>query len=297
MTTAVAGIHAPKAREESMVTEPTRPSIVVGIAEAQPATLRYAIDEARRFHVDLEVVHCAGFVNYAARVIDRIHFEDWREAAEHVLSDARTSINRGFDPPSSRFRMSDHAPVDELLQAATGAAEIVVGSDNPSWFARMLGPGVSQIVARAAICPVVVVPEYAPESLRVGRIVVGLEGSRPEEHVLRYAFEQASRRGCELLAIHALPSGAWPGEIKAHEACIAEAIAGWQEKFPEVRAARNFVEGVPSRVLARATLNAELVVVGQPGPNLAPFVLDRPTAHGLLNQARCPIAVVPEPLS
>jgi nucleotide-binding universal stress UspA family protein len=280
-----------------MVNELIRPSVVAGIAEAESATLRFAVDEARRFHMDLEVVHCAGFIHHAAQVVDQIRFEDWHEAAERVLGDARTSISREFDPPKSRFRMSDHAPVDELLQVATEAAEIVVGSDNPSWFARMLGPGVSQIVGRAAICPVVVVPEYGLESSRMGRIVVGLEGSRPEEHVLRYAFEHANRRGCELLVIHALPSDAWAGEIEAHQAAIAEALAGWNEKYPDITVTRRFVEGVPSRVLARATLNAELVVVGQPGPSLAPFALDRPTAHALLKQAGCPIAIVPDALS
>lgn len=277
--------------------EPTRARIVVGIVEAQPATLRFAIEEAHHFRLDLEVVHCAGFANYATRVIDQIYFENWLEAAEHVLNDARGSINRALEPPKSHFRMSDHAPVDELLHAATTAAEIIIGSDNPSWFARMLGPGVSQIVARAAVCPVVVVPENAPESARARGVVVGVEGSQPEEHVLRYAFEHADRGGRELLVVHALPSDAWVNEVETHQAAIAEALAGWSEKFPEVKVTRRFVGGFPSRVLARATMNAELVVVGQPRPSLIPFAMDRPMLHELLKQARGPIAIVPDALS
>lgn len=274
--------------------EPNRPHIVVGIAEEQPATLRFAIDEARLSGLDLEVVHCAGHTNYATRMIDQIYFGDWLEPAEHVLSDARKSVAQEFDPPKCHFRMSDHAPVDELLQVATEAAEIVVGSDNPTWFSRMLGPGVAQIVARAACCPVVVVPEHATASARAHGIVVGIEGDRPEEHVLRYAFEHADHRGRELLVVHALPPDAWVGEVDAHHAAVAEALAGWSEKYPDVIVSRTFVMGEPTRVCARTTMHADLVVVGQPRPTLIPFSLDKPLSHGLLRQAHCPVAVVPE---
>lgn len=276
------------------MSDPIRPHVVVGIAEAQPATLRFALDEARCFKLDLQVVHCAGYVNHSTRTVDQIYYEDWREAAERVLAGARASIGHELDPPKPTYRVSDHGPVDELLQTSTRAAEIVVGSDNPSWFARMLGPGVSQIVARAAVCPVVVFPEHQPESPRAHGVVVGIEGAQPEEHVLRYAFEHADRRSRELSVIHALPPNAWVGEVEAHHAAVGQALDDWSEKFPNVSVRRTFVEGEPSRVLARASRNAQLVVVGQPRPSLVPYAIDRPMSYGLLKHAHSPVAIIPD---
>jgi len=274
-----------------------RRRIVAGLAEDQPATLRFAIDEARLSGLDLEVVHCAGYVNYGTRVMSKIYFDNWLEAAERVLGDARKSLAREFYPPRSHYRMSDHAPVDELLQASTEAAEIVVGSDNPSWFARMLGPAVARTLVFAAVCPVVVVPELAPSPPRAHGVVVGIAGIHSEEHVLRYAFEHATYRGSELCVLHALPIDARLGELATHHAAVAEALAGWSDKYPDVTVTQRFIEGNPSRVCARASMRAELVVIGQPRRSRIPFGFDEPISNALLEHATGPVAVVPDPLS
>lgn len=271
--------------------------VIAGVAEAQPATLRFAIDEARRSGLDLEVVHCAGYVNYSSRVLDQIYFENWHEAAEHVLHEARQTVWGSFEPLRSHFRMADRPPVDELLDLSKDAAEIVVGSDNPSWFSRMLSPAVAQTVARTAHCPVVVVPEFSTATIRPRGVVVGIEGTRPEENLLRYAFEHADHMGRELLVVHALPVDAAFDEVEAHQIAVAEALAGWGEKFPDVAVTRQFVPGLPTRVCARATQRAELVVVGQPHHRAIPFATDSPMSNALLKRAHGPIAVVPDAVS
>jgi nucleotide-binding universal stress UspA family protein len=279
------------------MSESAQPRSIVGIADAQPATMRFAVDEASRLGLDLEVVHCAGYANYARRAIDHLYFENWLEAAENVLVDARVSVEREFDPPRARYRMSDVPPVDELLACSGDAAQIVVGSDDPTWFSRMLSPAVSQTVARAARCPVVVVPELAAPTAPPTGVVVAIEGSHPEDHVLRYAFEYADHRACRLTVLHALPVNAWAGEREAHGAAIAEALAGWGDKFPDVAVTRKLVAGEPYKVCARATRHAELVVVGQPRQSPITFGIDNPTTHALLARANGPVAVVPDPLA
>jgi nucleotide-binding universal stress UspA family protein len=279
------------------MTEPTKPRIVVAIAEPQPATLRFAIDEALHFGYDLEVVHCAGYTHYAARVIDQIYFDNWIEAAEHVLDDAKASVARMPDPPRAHYRLSDHSPIDELLEVSTEAAEIVVGSDNPSWFSRMWGPAVAQSIVFTAVCPVVVVPEHVLTPPWAHGVVVGIEATHSEEHVLRYAFEHADHRGRKLQVLHALPFDASAGEIEAHEAAVAEVLAGWSEKYPDVAVTRRFVQGKAHRVCARATMSAELVVLGQPRGDRIPFGFDKPLSSALLQRARGPVAIVPDPLS
>jgi nucleotide-binding universal stress UspA family protein len=279
------------------MTERTKPRIVAGIAEAQPATLRFAIDEAQQFDLELEIVHCAGYVNYATRVIDQIRFENWLEAAQHVLDEARVSVSREPDPPKTHYRMSDQPPIDEFLDVSDQAAEIVLGSDNPSWFSRVMNRTVSQTLAFTARCPVVVVPEQAPTPPWAHGVVVGIEGTRPEEHILRYAFEHADRSRTKLHVVHALPVDSWAGEVDAHEAAVAEALAGWSEKFPDVAVTRKFVLDEPARVCARATMSAELVVIGQPHGHQIPFGIDKPLSNALLQRACGPVAIVPDPLS
>jgi len=278
------------------MSDPSQARVVAGIAEAQPATMRFAIDEACRLGLELEVVHCAGYANYAARGLGCVRFENWPEAADSVLGGARQSVQREFDPPRARFRMSDAPPVDELLSCSIDAAQIVLGSDNPSWFSRMLSPAIAQAVARSARCPVVVVPELAAPTAPPSGVVVAVEGSHPEEHVLRYAFEYAGHRSCSLDVLHALPANAWGGEREAHEAAVAEALAGWGDKFPDVTVTRTFAGGDLSKVCARATRHAELVVVGQPRQSPILFGVDNPTTHALLARANGPVAVIPDPL-
>ncbi|MFL6091010.1 MAG: universal stress protein [Aeromicrobium sp.] len=264
--------------------EPERARIVVGVADDQPATLRFAIDEARRSGLGLEVVHCAGYANYAGR--------NWVEAAELVVAAARSRLSRESGTSSIRFRMSDQSPIDELLVASATAAEIVVGSDDASWLSRLLSPKVSQTLAFVASCPVVVVPEHAPAAARAHGVVVGIEAARPEDHVLRYAFEHADHMGRDLHVLHALPPDAWPDEVEAHEAAVAEALAGWGEKYPDVTVSRSFVRGDPTDVCSRATMDAALVVVGQPSGPRIPFGLERPMTHALLQDATGPVAIV-----
>jgi nucleotide-binding universal stress UspA family protein len=276
------------------MTQLTKPRVIAAIAEAQPATLRWAVDEARLHGADLEVLHCAGFANYAARVIDRIYFENWEEAAEHVLHEAKSFLAREINPPQVTYRMSDKPPIDELLGSSSDVAAIVLGADDASWFPRMLGPTVSRSLAFTARCPVIVVPEQSPAQPYARGVAVGIEGARPEEHALHYAFEHAERLGKGLQVVHAFPPGSSTGEAEFHQVALAQALAGWSEKFPDVRVTRRFVEGAPSRPCARATKSAELVVVGQPRESRIPQGM--PLCGSLLQRARGPVAVVPDPI-
>lgn len=273
-----------------------QPRIVVALAQEQPATLRFAIDEARRAGLELEVVHCAGYANHVARTIERIYFDNWLEAAEDLLDDARAVVSGESNPPMARYRISTHSPLDELLEISTEAAEIVVGSDDPTWFARVLGTAVSRTLAFTALCPVVVVPEQTATPGRAHGVVVGIEGIGPEDHVLRYAFDHADHLGRELRVVHALPPDTWAGESEAREAVVAEALAGWGEKYPDVKVSRKLVRGEPGVVCARATRGAELVVIGQPHGSQIPFGFDKPVSDNLLRRAVGPVAIVPDPL-
>lgn len=105
-------------------------------------------------------------------------------------------------------------------------------------------------------------------------VVVGVDGSAGSQAALDFAFETASMRGSEVLVVHAAdvpetyprpdrwldPTNApW---TDAAALLVAESLAGWSEKYPDVVVRTRFVPGHPVQVLALESRPADLVVVG-----------------------------------
>ena len=98
-----------------------------------------------------------------------------------------------FDPAQALVKMSDEAEM------------IVVGSSGKGMLARGFLGSVSSSVVRHANCPVAVIrdedplmpdPQHAP-------VLVGIDGSPASELATEIAFDEASRRGVDLIALHA----------------------------------------------------------------------------------------------
>ena len=80
----------------------------------------------------------------------------------------------------------------------------------------------------------------------------------------------------------------WEGVMADEERVLAEALAGWSEKEPDVEVRQVVVREKAARALLAAGLTAQLLVVGHHrGRRLGS------TAHGVLHRANCPVAVVP----
>ena len=205
------------------------------------------------------------------------------------------------------------APAPALVAAASGASMLVVGARGAGGFSAMVLGSVSRYVALHAPCPVVVAHE---DSMAVHReVVVGVGDPAEAADSLGFAFEEASMRGALLMAVHALArypvpasfgdealSGWLPGAPAADEtgepadeavaaAELAQALAGWQDKYPEVRVSQDIVRGHPGRVLASYSARANLVVIGRHSESGAGGVGS--IQHPVLNHAHGPIAIVP----
>ena len=104
-------------------------------------------------------------------------------------------------------------------------------------------------------------------------IVVGVDGSPASEAATALAFDEASRRGAELVAVHvcsdvaAIPGAAMDRRQceQQAEATLAERLAGWQERYPDVRTRRVVECDRPARWLIEHSADAQLVVVGSHG--------------------------------
>jgi nucleotide-binding universal stress UspA family protein len=192
--------------------------------------------------------------------------------------------------------------VDVLCAASAGAQLIVLGGRGIGGLpGLLLGSTAAGVVAQAS-CPVVVLPGESDVLVHGRRtVVVGVEGRSDEDGVLAFAFDAAVGRGTDLLAVHAWqeidldaplrtphPLTDWQGAIADEERVLAEALAGWRSKEPDVDVREAVVRERTAPALVAAAMTAQLLVVGhRAGRYLGS------TTQGVLNRASCPIAVVP----
>ena len=103
--------------------------------------------------------------------------------------------------------------------------------------------------------------------------VVGIDGSPASELATAIAFDEASWRGVELIALHAwcdadvsdIPSIEWSAQQAVGEEALAERLAGWRERYPDVPVNPRIVFDRPARHLLDAAESSQLVVVGSHG--------------------------------
>jgi len=189
-------------------------------------------------------------------------------------------------------------PAQVLLDVVHNDAPLVVGRRGISELKHRLLGSVSQHVATHSTSPVVVVPDDW-ETSPLQRIVVGFDGSEHAAAALRWALSIAPE-GAEVEALVALDVIPWLSPetvVERHPDAAAEArqriSAVADEVDPDGRASRHFVPHGPRHALAGEFDDADLIVVGPRGiGGLARTVLGSVTTW-LLNEAACPVAVVP----
>ncbi len=288
--------------------------IVVGYDGSTTArsALDFAVTSARPRQASVEVVHA--WVPPPPTI--RFAGDDWgpqepelRRFADQVLAEALDHVKDiGPDVDVCVKLVSGNAAAS-LLQAAEGAHMLVVGSRGLGGFSgRLLGSTGLQ-VATHATCPVVVVrpsepvPATSPEE---GRVVVGVDGSQLSEAVLAFAFEQASERGVGLTAmltwdvpylnvpgrVGPIPADVLKAESEHAATVLAESLAGWQERYPDVAVKSRADYGQARSSLIDASAGAILLVVGSRGRGGFLRLLLGSVSLAVLNSAHCPVAVI-----
>ena len=164
---------------------------------------------------------------------------------------------------------------------------------------------VSVQVAAHARCPVVIVHDTPAQAEAGAPVVVGVDGSEVSSSAIAYAYEQASSRGVGLTVVHAwwldnIEDAAaaaiwtvdWQTFAEEEQALVAESLAGWEEKYPDVAVRRHSVRGLPVEALIRESKNACLVVVGTRGRGGFGGLLLGSVSQGVMHRAQCPVAIV-----
>jgi nucleotide-binding universal stress UspA family protein len=183
----------------------------------------------------------------------------------------------------------------------------VLGTRGLGGFTGLLVGSTSVALASHGHCPVVVVRSRAagqPPPAE-GPVAVGVDGTPAGEAAIAFAYEEASARGVGLVALHAWPESVLeaaldvgattldfePAQQQAYE-ILAERLAGWLEKYPDVQVAREVVRDRPATALLRVAQPAQLLVVGSHGRGGFRGLLLGSTSQHLLHHAPCPVAVV-----
>jgi nucleotide-binding universal stress UspA family protein len=130
-------------------------------------------------------------------------------------------------------------------------------------------------------------------------VLVGIDGSPASELATEVAFEEASVRQVELVALHGWRDTSlfhYPGldteslQTQA-EAVLAERLAGWQERYPDVTVRRVVVAEHPARALVQRAEEAQLVVVGSRGRGGLTGKLLGSVSTGVVHSVRVPVMV------
>ncbi|WP_431955833.1 universal stress protein [Nocardia lijiangensis] len=280
----------------------TNPPVVVGVdGSAQSLTaVRWAAEYAAHHRSPLQLIHALGVPTdfgpgMAGPIFD---IESWRRAGHNLLATA-TDTARTAAVPIATIEifpvLADAAPVPVLRDRAADARLLVVGTHGHGAFGRILLGSVSTALARHANGPVAVIPE-TERDIWQGPVVVGVDGSPCSAQAVAMAFEEAGQRGTELIAVHTW-SEFYRYESRAEmqteaEALLAESLAGYVEKYPDVPVTRLVTEDRPARRLLQAATSAQLIVLGSHGRGGFPGMTLGSVPNAVLHRAGCPVIVV-----
>ncbi len=228
------------------------------------------------------------------------HEDDGRRVLEEAVKIAEdaTKTYRRIDV-ASELRYSP--PVPTLIEMSEEAEMVVVGSTGRGAVGRVLLGSVSSGVVRQANCPVAIIRDEDPSMPYPlqAPVLVGVDGSPASEPATAIAFDEASRRGVDLRALHAwsdiglfeLPESDWPAVKSEAERRLAECLAGWQERFPDVTVHRLVVCDRPARLLIEQSESAQLVVVGSHGRGGLSGLLLGSVSNAVVHAVRTPVIV------
>ncbi|CAN5504463.1 universal stress protein [soil metagenome] len=296
--------------------------IVVGVdgSPASMAAVQWAARDAQMQELPLSLVCVTPPLvtgsEAAFDVATAEEFTRWQAAQARVLTDRAHELAEKASAPTRAPQISSNvltAPVmSTLVDLSRRATMMVVGCRGDSAVNRALLGSVSSGLVHHAHCPVAVIHGEEPLSalLSRGPVLVGIDGSATSELATAIAFGEASRRGAELMALHAWSDmGAigfppmnwspieWRNIKEREEKLLADRLSEWKKRYPDVVVSQRVVCDEPVRRLLESAQAAQLVVLGSHGRGGFAGMLLGSVSTAVVHSARIPVIIArpPEP--
>jgi len=269
--------------------------------------VEWAAAEAARRGAELRLVRAFSWTTSERPVRDGGRVAQYRD---ELLKFARSQVARAAriaadvrPEVETTTQVAIGAPIEVLGSEARRAQLLVLGDRGLGGLAGLLLGSVAVGLAAHGACPVVIVRgERAGAGNDESPVVVGIDDSPISEAALAFAFDAAAARGVGLVVVHAwsptaiddalAPVMDWDAATAEEDALLAERLAGWEQKHPEVAVRRTVVRNGAVRSLVAASREAQLVVVGSRGRGNATGLLLGSVSHGVLHASHCPVAIV-----
>ncbi|BBZ33026.1 universal stress protein [Mycolicibacterium confluentis] len=285
--------------------------VLVGVdgSPSSNAAVEWAARDAGLRGVPLVLVHVTPEPRVTLGVEIIRSAEVWRrleDDARQILAQSRAIAER-ISASAEPIRIDELAVSDGVVSGLVALSEdadmLVVGCRGlGSISGRLLG-SVSSGLVHHALCPVTIVHDErrgSAEDMARLPVVLGVDGSPASTSATAVAFDEASRRGVELIALHAWADNVsiefagtdWDLLHERAAAALAERLAGWRERYPDVTVRRIVVPDRAARHLITHSHDAQLVVVGSRGRGGFAGMLLGSVSSAVVEAAHSPVIVV-----
>ncbi|MBJ8347037.1 universal stress protein [Antrihabitans sp. YC2-6] len=280
--------------------------VVVGIDASRSSheALRWAAGDAERRGAPLSIVH-AVFTPLAygpGLSFTKPDFDRLEAEGAELLSRAARNVSETSPELEVRTELVRAPRAPALIDKSKDAQMVVIGSRGLGAIGRGLVGSVGSSLARHAHRPVAVLHYRANDPWNLSRprraVVVGVDGSENSLPAIEVAFEEASMRSSKIIAVHSwaddgrfLHVGDWDAVANTEEALLAESLAGYAERYPDVPVEKIIVKNNPARHLRDFSDDAELLVVGSHGRGGFAGMTLGSTSQELLHSVTCPLII------
>lgn len=267
---------------------------------ASDRAVMWAAAEAARRSAKLRIVGCYTMPAVVSPWIGAIPYdlEEIRVAAQAGLDKAVAVVRERHPGLALEGGVVMAPPREQLAADAAESDLLVLGTTGAGKVEALLLGSVAHALARTSPCPVALVPDEEPPD-RVGRIVVGIDGSEPAAAALDWATDLADSAAAELVVVHAWeyskpdsrsPQGHELAKVDA-ALVLEEAVARSRERgLGPVRG--ELVEASAPAALVALAKNADVVVVGSRGRGGLRSMLFGSVAHSVAQHSPRPVIVV-----
>jgi len=287
--------------------------IIVGVdgSPASKVAADWAARDAAMRHVPLTLVHVLPepMIGMWPGPMLLDDYTSWQEAqGRRILDEIRHVVDRAIrdhQPVGVDQRSYVGAAIPTLVDLSKDADMMVVGCRGRSAIKRRLLGSVSTGLLHHAHCPVAVIHDEDPlmDHPAQAPVVVGIDGSPASESATAIAFDEASRRGVGLIAIHSWADDDlynwagidWDRQLEIGREALSERLAGWSEHYPDVIVDQRLVHGDPAEQLITASEGAQLTVVGSHGRGGFTGMLMGSVSSAVVHGARMPVIVARQP--